>query len=595
MTSNKLIPFNFDWEYYISIHPDLVNAGIINEDLAVKHYLNHGRHEQREFCSNNIKLPLSYYLSGGDGGSKIVIFLQWYLDESTEFDRFKCLQKNIDNSEIDHIHIFYEKNSKENLESKSANWKKVTKSEIEERLTYKYWLDYACIHYPEHIKVLINSDIYLLDSIKTLKFCKFDNRTMYCLTRKDLDKDGTIIDSRESYSPESIKINPIYSQDCWIFKDKLNNLEKINNDLVLGYENCDRIFKNNLVYHNIDFINLYPDIFCVHVDYREIKYRPRYNLNSKEENTILLTKEVKWQLPATTEKDAYIQHLYDDSADISNIYIGFSWAVLIDLAMAQGKNIEDLFDNLNIEPIKKSTSYKKAHTVCQHIHWGKVIPICKKIGITDLHISHCPRDISHVDNIKIHPWKLTASNFKHSEMKYKLYNKKYLFSFIGSTNKYYRSDIREKLKEYCLNLDQNKYSFIYELRDKWFYQDYVYNYQIKNMPWTYKDHKLLKFNQNIYNDILCSSVFSLCPEGTGPNTIRVWESMAVGVIPVIYSDDWRPPTIKQYSWQDFSIFIPKNDYAKTLEILLSIDKKKIKKMQLNALNAYKIFDKLTCF
>ena len=115
------------------------------------------------------------------------------------------------------------------------------------------------------------------------------------------------------------------------------------------------------------------------------------------------------------------------------------------------------------------------------------------------------------------------------------------------------------------------------------------------MPWTYDDDQTLQNEQYKYNEILNSSIFSLCPEGTGPNTIRLWESLSIGVIPVIYSDDWEPPKIDKYSWEDFSIFIPKKDYEKTLDILLSISEEKLKIMQTNAINAYQFFEKMKCY
>ena len=115
------------------------------------------------------------------------------------------------------------------------------------------------------------------------------------------------------------------------------------------------------------------------------------------------------------------------------------------------------------------------------------------------------------------------------------------------------------------------------------------------MPWTYQDNQILKSQQKRYNQILSSSIFSLCPEGSGVNSLRVWESMSVGVIPVIYSDNWQPPTVKKYKWKDFSIQIPTDEYSKTLDILLSINPEQIKNMQTNALNAYRAFNQLTCF
>lgn len=593
---NKNLPKNFDWKYYLSIHPDLVNAGILNEEKATVHYLFHGRYEQREYYSKNKTYPLSHYISNVSEDNKIIVFLQWYLDEHTEWDRFKCILKNIDNEHIDKIHIFYETNSENNLKSKPAYWEKVSTSPIDERLTYKYWLDYSLKHYLDYIKILTNSDIYLLDSIKILKSCKFTDKTMYVLTRKDETTDGKIINSRELYKENSIEINHIYSQDCWIFKNELKDINKINTNICLGYENCDRVFKNNLIYNNIDFINLYPDIFCVHMDYREFKNRPKYSLNFEQESTILLTKDLNWQHPATTEKDAYLKHLSMNSQDPSNIYIGFPWASLVDTATVYGKNIEDIFDSLTkIELNTQKIKDKNIHTVCQHIHWDRIIPLCKKLMVTDLYISHHEKQTIDTENIRIHPWKLSASNFEHTDMSYNLYDKKYLFSFIGSVTKSHKSQIRYQLKAYCKNLNPEKCSFIYELTDEWFYQKYVFDHQTKNMPWTYQDNQILKSQQKRYNQILSSSVFSLCPEGSGVNSLRVWESMAAGVIPVIYSDNWNPPTIEQYKWQDFSIQIPMNEYSKTLDILLSISPKQIKNLQTNALNGYKAFNKLTCF
>ena len=39
-----------------------------------------------------------------------------------------------------------------------------------------------------------------------------------------------------------------------------------------------------------------------------------------------------------------------------------------------------------------------------------------------------------------------------------------------------------------------------------------------------------------YNDYLLKSVFSLCPSGSGPNSIRLWESLGIGTIPVVLAD-----------------------------------------------------------
>ena len=98
-----------------------------------------------------------------------------------------------------------------------------------------------------------------------------------------------------------------------------------------------------------------------------------------------------------------------------------------------------------------------------------------------------------------------------------------------------------------------------------------------------------------YNNILSDSIFSLCPSGTGPNTIRLWESMAIGVIPVIFSDDWIPPKITGLEWNNFAVFIKKTNLENTISILRSFPRKKIETMKLNCINAYKYFRQMDCF
>lgn len=49
------LPKDFDWEYYLEIHPDLSLAGIGDEDTAIKHYVLHGKRENRIYSDQKIK------------------------------------------------------------------------------------------------------------------------------------------------------------------------------------------------------------------------------------------------------------------------------------------------------------------------------------------------------------------------------------------------------------------------------------------------------------------------------------------------------------------------------------------------------------
>jgi hypothetical protein len=57
-----------------------------------------------------------------------------------------------------------------------------------------------------------------------------------------------------------------------------------------------------------------------------------------------------------------------------------------------------------------------------------------------------------------------------------------------------------------------------------------------------------------YRSLIAQSKFVLCPRGFGASSIRIFEAMSSGRVPVIISDQWqRPPGI---SWESFSLSIP---------------------------------------
>lgn len=59
-----------------------------------------------------------------------------------------------------------------------------------------------------------------------------------------------------------------------------------------------------------------------------------------------------------------------------------------------------------------------------------------------------------------------------------------------------------------------------------------------------------------YQQLLVRSQFVLCPRGYGASSIRIFEAMAVGRVPVIISDRWVPPPVGD--WSAFSIRVDEN-------------------------------------
>lgn len=64
--------------------------------------------------------------------------------------------------------------------------------------------------------------------------------------------------------------------------------------------------------------------------------------------------------------------------------------------------------------------------------------------------------------------------------------------------------------------------------------------------------------QKLYTDTMAESQFVLCPRGIGPASLRLYETIEAGRIPVIISDSWVPPP--QIDWS-FAVRIPEWDIA----------------------------------
>ena len=139
-----------------------------------------------------------------------------------------------------------------------------------------------------------------------------------------------------------------------------------------------------------------------------------------------------------------------------------------------------------------------------------------------------------------------------------------LCSFIGAVQGNYLSDVRNRI----FGLEQTHNIYIENTRD-WHFNELVYT-DLQNYTGTLNESKLRKNNTEKYNKILLRSKYSLCPSGSGPNSIRFWESLGVGAIPVLLSDDLELP--HNDIWQSSILRIKESDVEKVPNILRSITK-----------------------
>ncbi len=311
-----------------------------------------------------------------------------------------------------------------------------------------------------------------------------------------------------------------------------------------------------------------------------------------------------WQYPCATEKQAYENHLelpigsnFEKEARIVNTYLGLPWATFID----KNAHIAGLIRQVRAEiDNRRNTAAKfgyelRVHSVCQHYAWHRLKSSIIASGVTDLHLSHCVAlTETTVDGRKfrIHSWPLFATNIENPlrsigmQIAVPAERKQYIASFIGAYMPHYRSDVRLALQRVVA--EDGGSDVILEVNDLWHFNNAVYVEQVQGTQ--------LAVNTKLddlaaaarYNHILSESVFSLCPEGAGPNSLRLWESLAVGSIPVVISDDWVPPILHGTSvdLKDACIFISSRDIETLLPTLRNMDKQEIMDRQRACLDCY---------
>ncbi len=72
----------------------------------------------------------------------------------------------------------------------------------------------------------------------------------------------------------------------------------------------------------------------------------------------------------------------------------------------------------------------------------------------------------------------------------------------------------------------------------------------------------------VYKDILGRSRYSLCPRGYEPGSIRFWESLHAGAIPILLADNYRLPEI--FDWNTCVIRVAEKDFAENPKIIVDI-------------------------
>lgn len=289
-----------------------------------------------------------------------------------------------------------------------------------------------------------------------------------------------------------------------------------------------------------------------------------------------------WQYPVITEKTFYQQNKDRPG------YIGMPWATIIDKKY-HPKIILNLID-------KNIFTYNN-YTCCQHISFRQLVPLFQAIGIKTLYTPHKTIGEDQILGIKIKACPLYAVNVE-DDSRNKTFvefddkgfiekERKYLYSFQGAYDqRWYMTDVRQRL----FDMTHPKNTYVKNIGE-WHFDKLVYNDK-QNNKGELNINETHTQNKESYNDLLLGSKYCLCPSGSGPNSIRFWEALAVGSIPILLSDTLDLPKYDVEGadgWDETIIRIKESNIETIPTILENISKDDETKMRTNCLKVYKYF------
>lgn len=244
-----------------------------------------------------------------------------------------------------------------------------------------------------------------------------------------------------------------------------------------------------------------------------------------------------FQYPAQTER-AFYHGVIRQHAREAAPYMPLPYATLID------KRYDLRTTCARLLHLVRTCDPRPTFTCCQHINWRAFIPFWKQAGIRTVYTPHKTRGEDWVDGLRIEACPLFAVNIETLSLRTGLPRcpqaappRDLLYSFIGAHMPHYMSAVRRRIfairhpRDACV-----------EHIGAWHLQNVVYGARQSAQGLVGDDDDQgLRERTVRYNTVLVRSTFSLCPSGAGPNSIRFWESLAVGAIPVILSDSMCLP------------------------------------------------------
>ena len=284
-----------------------------------------------------------------------------------------------------------------------------------------------------------------------------------------------------------------------------------------------------------------------------------------------------WQYPVITEKT-----FFEQNKENSN-YLGLPWATIIDKRI----NLNDIYRFILENKLNKSNSF----TCCQHISFRKLINLWKLIGVKTVYCPHKVIGEDDINGVKIVSCPLYAVNVEDQERNKLIKEtdilnctRDILYSFAGG---YQPNDYLTAIRAKIFQLNSRHKSDVYiKNTGDWHFNKVVYSNK-QNHIGELNEDTLHKQKTYEYNELLLKSKYTLCPSGSGPNSIRFWEALGTGSIPVLLADTLELPENKL--WDSAIIKIKEAEIDNIDEVLRKISQDEENKRRKLCLNLYKFY------
>lgn len=516
----------------------------------------------------------------------INLFLPYYTPKDRErADELRhCLERNLDSGLFARVVLLVDDDT-----TAPRQDRRLSVLRLDRRPTYLDWVQESRRRCPGQISILANSDIYFDDSIGLLLDI-FENASDAFIALTRFDKKG------DEFIPHT---DPHWSQDTWAFipREDDDGMHDKLFDVPLGAPRCDNKIAYVFAAQGYRVFNPFPFVRSIHVHETNLRYYSKkgdrrviggvamvhpgdallepakldveiwsersdqmtnVRLNRTLENWAAEAREAEaprprwlahdadWQYPAITEHHAFerMRALLTDAPRTTNtVYLGFPFATLVDLYTQRGpdhprtKALQRSLDEL----APRLKRYERVVTVAQHIRTKECCDLFANAGVTDLFWSHRLAGeavFSHHPNIRIYPFPLyPVQQAPHGPEDFDR-PRRHLFSFVGArAPDHYMTEARN----YIIDLLEHDPRGKVVGRDGWHYEKVVYEAQVYEKVSTAEQGLVNDSHSKDFSAVMDETIFALCPSGSGPNSIRLWEAMLNGAIPVVLSDSWIPP------------------------------------------------------